>query len=243
MKKTILPICAILATILISGCASKKPYKVDARPIAVSQVAPIAKDIQRRTPGQVMDPEAEVFAQVPKRIIYLPGEHGLTGRRSAEQIAAYSLVKVGSLPEIQTNQPTSVILTDPNQNPAKGSRDIINMTIDGTQEGTARVLHVRESEQIDLARGRIRGGETLKFFDQTGWVGWIPKQGTGPTAPPPSLLPRNANPLPPLPPEPNLPEPQTEEEKEEAAKETPTPTPTPEDTVPVPPRLSPAPRG
>lgn len=241
MKKTILPICVVTAIILFSGCASKKPYEVYARPIAISQVTPISQEIQRRTPGQIMDTEAEVFAQVPKRIIYLPGEHGLTGRISPEQIAAYSLVKIGSLPEVQTNQPSSVILTDPNQNPQKGSQDIINMTVNGNEEGTARILHIREPEQVDIARGRIREGETLKFFDQTGWVGWIPKQAAGQPTTPSSLLPKDAAPTPPPS---DIPQPQTEKNKKEEAKGKPTPTPTPtlEKTVPVPPKLSPVPR-
>lgn len=163
---------------LLTGCATKKPYKVNASPIRTSQVAPMAREIQRTSPGEVMDPEAEVFAQVPKRIIFLPGQNSLTGRVSPEQVAAYSLVKVGQLPEVQAGQPTTVIMTDPSQNPDKGRKEIVNMTINErgiTEEGTARVLNVMESTDVDKARGRIRPGETLKFIEYTGWVGWIPK--------------------------------------------------------------------
>jgi hypothetical protein len=168
----------------MTGCANKEPVQITARPIRTSQVGTMAREIQRTSPGEVMDPNAEVFAQVPKRILFLPGEHGIFSRQSPEQLAAYDLVKVGQLPEVQANQPTSVILTDPWKNAEKGTQDIINMTIAESgrlEEGTARRLNVMQAIDIDFARPRIRKGETLRFFEDTGWVGWIPKdsiQGT-----------------------------------------------------------------
>lgn len=172
----------------LTACATKKPYQVNATPIHTSIVAPMAREIQRTAPGEIMDPGAEVFAQVPKRIIYLPEERTLTGRQSAEQVAAYSLVKIRENPESQNGLPTTVIMTDPSRNPDKGSRDIINMSITERgkpEEGTARILNVVEVSQIDRARGRIHQGETLKFVEETGWIGWIPK---GNNTPPPQQV-------------------------------------------------------
>lgn len=225
---------SLVATTLllgVTGCATKdkgQPYQITAAPIRSSEVAPMAKEIQRTSPGEIMDPDAQVFAQVPKRILYLPGESTLTGRTSPEQIAAYSLVNVNQIPEIQSNAPTTVVLTDPNQNPDQGQTDIVNLTISergSTEEGTARILNVSENVDIDRARGRIRPGETLRFIDTTGWVGWIPKGASAPTRTQEIPEKLNNDPLPPL----LTPEPTP-------APTEPEPSPTPEEEI----KLSPA---
>jgi len=175
----------LLAIFLLPSCSSspkKGRQEIYVSPIRTESVSQIAEREVRTLPGEVMDPNARTFAQIPQRIIYLPGEEGIFTRRSPEQLAAYQLVRKEDIPEIQSTDKPTIILPQgrfpQSQENIAQEGAIMEMAImseSGVVEGTARDLNLPERTQDQAARGKIYQGETLKFIEGTGWVGWMPK--------------------------------------------------------------------
>lgn len=162
------------------GCATKGARNVYAQPAASpggtgpvrAVTANSPTDAPRTEPGKVMDPEALTYAQVPARIIYLPGQHGYFGRTSARQEVAFNLQPVSRIAEIQA-QGTPAFIGDDATGVEERTFAWSVMDSDGsTRKGMARALEVRSQDrgQKNRAEAMLRRGETLEWNEQAGWV-------------------------------------------------------------------------
>jgi hypothetical protein len=148
-----------------------------------------------------MDPQAITFAQVPKRILFLPGQETTTSRISPSQEVAYNLVPVQQIPEIQSQQKPTIIV--PPSSPGaelSGTKDIsiYDEASKSTIDGRIRILDIRSNNQESLAQSQLAPGETAKFIKPYGWVGWkakptTPNPSTPSATPPSSELPSLPN--------------------------------------------------
>lgn len=175
---------AILGAVFLTGCATgnKGPKTYEARTYQPARQGIVNSEIYvspRQKVGQVMDPQATTFAQVPKRILFLPGEQGITSRVSSTQEVKYDLVPVAQIPEIQSQvKPTVIIpstertvVTSNNQEPRE-----ISIMEEGQSEptlGKARILEIREQSQEELAKSLLRTNkEQAKYVPPYGWIAW-----------------------------------------------------------------------
>lgn len=175
--------------VLISGCSTPKgPKTVTAYQVIIpnkqASTQEKAEQAPRTKPGIIMDPEAITWAQVPKRIIYFPGEHGIFSRSSSKQEVSYRLVPVERIGEIQAagspwfeEKPEA-----PDNLTFLTGKDVWSLVItelDGKKiRGTARRLGVigkTESERI-RAESLLRKKEMLRWTDESGWIGFTPEE-------------------------------------------------------------------
>lgn len=188
MKKTYIGILAVSILALITGCATKGPKKIYAMPVAPtlkvkSPTSQAIADAPRTKPGSIMDPEALTYAQIPSRIIYLPGQHGLFGRSSAKQEVAYRLEPVDRIKAIQAQATPEFPETSRTDTTTTIKiKDITMQTFvndDGTRvSGTARrlgILGQNDTEKI-RALNLLRRGEELRWADEIGWVGFFAEE-------------------------------------------------------------------
>jgi hypothetical protein len=150
-------------------------------------------DAPRRQPGKLMDPDAVTYAQVPSRIIYLPGSAGVFGRVSGRQEVAYNLVPVDRIPEIQAQGTPSMEMregrpsTQPSaQTPAAGSFPAAFKNSDGvTTSGMARRLGVLGKTGVEKTRAEslLARGERLEWTPDVGWVGFTDQKVPKPLPP------------------------------------------------------------
>jgi len=199
MKTNSIILLPVLVSILSSCGSTKGPREVTARPFVIPQrqsATEWAKDSAPRTqPGKVMDPDAVTYAQVPKRILFLPGEHGIFGRKSAQQEVAYDLVPVDRIPEVQAQGTPSF---QPNyNNAAKWTAATFADPEGNLRKGKARRLGVTNQtvRERNRAESLLEKSETLEWLEGTGWVGFtetdiiqINKNPT-PLEPPPAVEP------------------------------------------------------
>ncbi len=185
---TMLGLATVFAT---AGCATKRgPTQVYATPVqrTVSPLNQAIADAPRTQPGKIMDPEALTYAQVPSRIIYLPGDHGIAGRKSARQEVAYNLVPVSRIGAIQaeaTPEFGEVIV----QKETTRVEDITEMSFiesDGsTSRGRGRRLGVlgKSGDSEERASNLLKKGEELKWDSEVGWVGFVVDKKAKPYTP------------------------------------------------------------
>lgn len=185
------PIGIAMAILSLTGCATKKgPQQVWASPVqrVVSPVNQAITDAPRTQPGKIMDPEALTYAQVPSRILYLPGHHGVKSRKSPRQEVAYDLVPVSRIGAIQaeaTPEFGEIIV----QGSETKIEDITEMTVISEKGETLRgkgrrlgVLGKAESAK-DRARDLLKKGEELQWDAERGWVGFVVEQKAKPYTP------------------------------------------------------------
>ena len=176
-----------------SGCATKGPKRVYAAPVLPEprRVAPADQaiaDAPRNQPGRIMDPDAITYAQVPSRILYLPGQHGIFGRESARQEVAYNLVPVERIGAIQA-QGTPEFGEIQTQEKVEMKVDITEMTVtnpDGSfSKGQARRLGVLGQSDAEKTRAEnlLRRGEEIQWSAEVGWVGFTPEKKAKPYEP------------------------------------------------------------
>jgi hypothetical protein len=175
---------AMTGMLLVTGCATKGPKRVYAAPFRPepNRVAPANQaiaDAPRTQPGKVMDPDAITYAQVPARIIYLPGQHGIFGRESARQEVAYNLVPVDRIGAIQAEGTPEFGEIRTGQGPTVDVKvDVTEMTIsnpDGSfSKGQARRLGVLGQSEAEKSRAGnlLQRGEELQWSTEIGWVGF-----------------------------------------------------------------------
>jgi predicted DNA-binding transcriptional regulator len=180
-----------IALITLTGCASPKgPKQVWASPVerVVSPVNQAITDAPRTQPGKIMDPDAVTYAQVPSRIIYLPGGQGIKSRQSPRQEVAYNLVPVSRIGAIQaegTPEFGEIIV----QGGDKTTVDIAEMTIisDGgeTLRGKGRRLGIlgRTESAKSRAKDLLKKGEQLEWDTERGWVGFVVETRARPYTP------------------------------------------------------------
>ncbi len=180
-----------LALTSITGCATRKgPQQVWAAPVQkyVSPINQAITDAPRTQPGKIMDPEALTYAQVPSRIIYMPGGHGIKSRKSPRQEVAYNLVPVSRIGAIQaeaTPEFGEIIVQDRTTT----IEDISEMTImskDGeTLRGKGRRLGVlnQSSSEESRAKDLLKKGEELHWDKNKGWVGFVVERRARPYTP------------------------------------------------------------
>lgn len=211
------PLAATLLTICLSygftGCATKGPREVYAFPrVNPEMVAPQQELLspQRSRPGTIMDPESTTFAQVPKRILYLPGSQNIFGRTSPQQEVAYSLIPVDRLiPE--NNLPSQAATPPPKKEEPKATKEVFKTAFvdedGGERHGTARRLGILGKSPVEKQRAELllKEKETLEWSAEAGWVGFQEERKT-------RLVPKPANPLPiaPAKPKEEIPLPQVE---------------------------------
>jgi hypothetical protein len=196
MKKTLLllTLCIIASSGFLTGCATKGPQKVYAMPARVPEriVSPTTQaiaDAPRTKPGKVMDPDSITYAQVPSRIIYLPGQHGIFGRTSATQEVAYNLVPVDRIGAIQAESTPEFGETIVREQTSISIKDVIETTFmndDGsTVKGTARRLGVLGNNDVEKNRAEnlLKRGEDLRWSAEMGWVGFFPEKKAKPYKP------------------------------------------------------------
>lgn len=196
MKKTILitNICILSLGTFLTGCATKGPKQIYAMPAPVQHriVSPTSQaitDAPRTKPGKVMDPEAITYAQVPSRIIYLPGEHGIFARSSAKQEVSYNLVPVDRIGAIQAEATPAFGETIVREDVSIQVKDVVDTTFmndDGsTSKGSARRLGVLGNNEVEKKRASnlLKRGEELRWSAEMGWVGFFPEKKAKPYKP------------------------------------------------------------
>jgi len=175
----------------LTGCATKKgPQQVWAAPVQ-RYVAPVNQaviDAPRTEPGKIMDPEALTYAQVPSRIIYMPGGHGIKSRQSPRQEVAYNLVPVSRIGAIQaeaTPEFGEIIV----QEKQTSIEDITEMSVISsggeTLRGKGRRLGVLSKSKTEENRARdlLKKGEELQWDKERGWVGFVVEKRAKPYTP------------------------------------------------------------
>lgn len=195
IKKLILMnISTLLTSIFLSGCATKGPKMIYAMPAQLPQkvVSPTdqaIKNAPRTQPGKIMDPDSVTYAQVPSRIIYLPGEHGIFGRSSAQQEVSYNLVPVDRVGAIQAEATPDFGETIVREDISIKIKDVMEtsfMNDDGsTVKGTARRLGVLGNNDVEKKRAQnlTKRGEELRWSAEMGWVGFFPEKKAKPYKP------------------------------------------------------------
>lgn len=196
MKRNQILINLTLLTLgtVLTGCATKGPKKVYAMPAPVQHrvIAPATQavtDAPRTRPGKIMDPDSITYAQVPSRIIYLPGQHGIFGRSSAKQEVSYNLVPVDRVGAIQAEGTPDFGETIVREEVGISVKDVIQTTFmeeDGsTVRGTARRLGVLGNNDVEKKRAEnlIKRGEELRWSAEMGWVGFFPEKKAKPYKP------------------------------------------------------------
>jgi len=186
-----------LALLLLSSCATKGPKKIYAFPkYTPERPAPQEGFLNptRTQPGTLMDPEALTYAQVPKRIIYLPGQHNMFNRQSAQQEVAYELVavdrshRIADLPSQAANPPS------PTPKEQKTSPEVFKTAFmdpsGGERHGTARRLGILGKSTVEKQRAELllREKETLEWSADAGWIGFQEERKTQLVAPPTSPM-------------------------------------------------------
>jgi hypothetical protein len=127
-----------------------------------------------------MDPAAITYAQVPSRIIYLPGDQGIFARKSATQTVAYNLVPVDRIPAIQAEGTPEFGQIQGKREDGTKSLDIVETSFleeDGsTIKGTGRRLGVLGQNEVEKERASnlLKRGEELRWSADIGWLGFIP---------------------------------------------------------------------
>lgn len=201
MKKMNINIYKVKSLIIISlsgivlstftGCATRKgPQQVWASPVqrVVSPLNQAVTDAPRTQPGRIMDPDALTYAQVPSRIIYMPGGHDIKSRKSPRQEVAYNLVPVSRIGAIQaqtTPEFGEIIVQDKTTN----IEDVVEMTIfskEGeTLRGKGRRLGVLNQSKAEESRARdlLKKGEDLHWDKTKGWVGFVVEKRAKPYSP------------------------------------------------------------
>lgn len=170
--------------VALQGCATKSARVVTAnqvvsKPVTASQNWAIA-DAPRTEPGKIMDPEAVTYAQVPSRIIFLPGHGGIFGRDSARQEVAYNLVPVGRQPEAiapapeMTNKPA---VTEGKEPPPNQFTSVFPDKNGKPTRGIARRLGVlgKTPDEEKRATALLQRDELLRWNTDVGWVGFQPE--------------------------------------------------------------------
>jgi hypothetical protein len=195
MRKIVIFNTALIGlTIFVTGCATKGPKKVYATPVqppvrVVSPTVQAVNDAPRTQPGKIMDPDAVTYAQVPSRIIYLPGQHGIFSRSSAKQEVAYNLVPVDRIKAVQAEATPEFGEVLVRENVDVKVKDVIEtsfMNEDGsTVKGTARRLGVLGQNDVEKQRAEnlLRRGEELRWSADMGWVGFFPEKKAKPYRP------------------------------------------------------------
>jgi hypothetical protein len=185
MKKNIIPLISIGASLaLLSGCVTKGAKTVYARPVYVNppitaKKAELVELAPRNQPGKLMDPDAITFAQVPNRIVYLPGGGTAYTRTSATQIVNYDLVPVGRIPEIQAQATPVFESRVPKTSEKRQIRDIFPAQFPnldgGVSKGIARRLGVIGDSPVEKtrAKGLLKDNEVLRWDPNVGWVGFV----------------------------------------------------------------------
>jgi hypothetical protein len=193
-KLIVINLAAIAIGGLLSGCATKGPKKVYAMPAPVPEriVAPknqAVADAPRTKPGKIMDPDSVTYAQVPSRIIYLPGQHGIFARSSAKQEVSYNLVPVDRIGAIQAEATPEFGETIVRQETSIEIKDVVEtsfMNDDGsTSKGVARRLGVLGNNDVEKKRAEnlTKRGEELRWSAEMGWVGFTPEKKAKPYKP------------------------------------------------------------
>ena len=180
MKTLKLTLSAVMAATLLTSCATRGPTRVTALPMPGPTVSPTnwaVVDAPRQQPGKLMDPDAVTYAQVPSRIIYMPGDSGIFGRRSARQEVAYNLVPVDRIPAIQA-QGTPVFESRAPAETSQAKSNVFTAVFPGkdgaSAKGTARRLGVLGKTDVEKTRAQslLAKGETLHWAQDVGWVGF-----------------------------------------------------------------------
>lgn len=194
-KKLILINLSILTLAsFLSGCATKGPKRVYAMPAQLptkitSPTTQAVNDAPRTRPGKVMDPDSITYAQVPSRIIYLPGQHGIFGRSSATQEVSYNLLPVDRVGAIQAEATPEFGETILRESVSVEIKDVVEtsfMNDDGsTIKGSARRLGVLGNNNVEKKRARdlLKRGEELRWSAEMGWVGFFPEKKAKPYKP------------------------------------------------------------
>jgi hypothetical protein len=186
-----------------------------------------------------MDPESTTFAQIPKRILYLPGSQNIFGRISAQQEVAYELVPIEQT--ILGNTPPTQTATPPpkKEEQNKATKEVFKTAFvdedGGERHGTARRLGILGKSPVERQRAELllKEKETLEWSAEAGWVGFQEEKKT-------RLVPKPADPLPitPAKPEEHIPLPQVEPVQLTPKTTTPEETPLikekPTDPLPIP---------
>jgi predicted DNA-binding transcriptional regulator len=187
--------CLLIAFVM-GGCATKGPKRVtayakDERPIRAETDWAI-EEAPRTEPGKLMDPEAVTYAQVPSRIIYMPGRGGIFGRQSSRQEVAYNLVPVGRTPEAIAAAPEmekKEVAGETETSPTASVFQSVFMGSGGKPvRGVARRLGVlgKTQEEENRAKALLKRDELLRWTVDVGWVGFTEEvvvDDTRPAAP------------------------------------------------------------
>lgn len=198
MKTTPLSIFLAITAGALSSCATKGPREISAGPLVIPQrTGPTnwaIQDAPRTQPGKVMDPDAVTYAQVPKRILFMPGEHGIFGRSSAQQEVAYDLVPVDRIPEVRA-QGTPAFQPNTSNAPKWTAATFADST-GNLRKGKARRLGVinKTVRERTRAEALLEKNETLEWMEDIGWVGftetdYIRIEEKKPDLPPPPVEP------------------------------------------------------
>lgn len=177
------------------GCATKSAREVTAHSYTIPiQKAPENWAIEaapRTQPGKIMDPEAITYAQVPSRIIYLPGGGQIFGRSSPRQEVAYNLIPVGRIPEVQAGgTPSFEKKVAPQEKPSASTFSAEFPDGEGNSaRGSARRLGVlgKTEDEKTRAQALLSRDETLQWTPDTGWVGFTEEVIVRPLTPNRSL--------------------------------------------------------
>jgi hypothetical protein len=174
-----------IITPLLGACATKGAKSIYAFPQpSNTRTAPNQEFLSpnRVKPGEIMDPEVLTYAQVPSRIIYLPGGQTLFSRHSSSQAVAYTLEPVG------ISQPPTLANPTPTPKPQAptNTREVFKTAFieeDGAEvQGTARRLGILGKSEVEKERAELllREKETLRWSAEAGWVGFLQEKKTQP---------------------------------------------------------------
>lgn len=177
-----LTLLTILSASLLAGCATKGARRITAVPLPGPTISPtnwMKDEAPRREPGKLMDPDSVTFAQIPSRIIYMPGKEGIFSRESAHQEIAYNLVPVDRVPEIQAQgtptieSPGDKAATDKKAPVTIFPASFVNKA-GNSAKGTARRLGVLGKSDPEKVRAQslLMRGENLQWTPNVGWVGF-----------------------------------------------------------------------
>lgn len=167
--------------ILTQACATKGAKQLTAYPLPGPTKGPenwAVEDAPRQRPGALMDPDATTYAQIPSRIIYLPGGGGIFGRQSGSQQVAYNLIPVSRIPEVQAKgtptMETRSVVKETTKPPASSFGASFPDKDGNEVKGTARRLGVLGKTDVEKTRAQslLGRGEGLQWSPDIGWVGF-----------------------------------------------------------------------